>query len=277
MRSRSLSLTPAHCMAVRHSLRTVWMMSANVRSALSLLSKKRPGRSLAKAPPRAPCAMKKTQGYAAWRRRSKVHCFSWDDVDLLPDLARLRFVLDHLPDEDAIAALERMRGRGRNDFPVRTLWRVVLQHPTDMSLLRKLGRNPPLPSLCGFEVLDQQPAPVVRARGTRTGALDAGGRSDRGTAPWSGSTYASTTVSASSTGPSETRAGRWRGRLGDGGDDGHGTGRLGQGPRANVVPIQAIPAQTADGRFVPIERGASSTGNSVRPNAGKTHSAHRSG
>ena len=64
-------------------------------------------------------------------------------------------MLDHLPDEDVIAALEGMRRRGRNDFQVRTIGRVVLQHRDAMSLLRKLGRNPALPSLYGFEVSGQ--------------------------------------------------------------------------------------------------------------------------
>ena len=64
----------------------------------------------------------------------------------MPDLQRLEFVLDHLPDEGILAALERRRGRGRNDFPVRPMWRaliagVVLRHPTAAALRRELGRN----------------------------------------------------------------------------------------------------------------------------------------
>ena len=39
--------------------------------------------------------------------------FSWDDVERLPDLKRLGFVLDNLPDGDLIGALEAHRGRGR--------------------------------------------------------------------------------------------------------------------------------------------------------------------
>ena len=103
--------------------------------------------------------------------------FSWGDVELLPDLRRLEFVLDHLPDEGILAALERRRGRGRNDFPVRAMWRalvagVVLQHPTAAALLRELGRNAQLLALCGFEALPRQTAAVVRVgRDRRTGRL----------------------------------------------------------------------------------------------------------
>ena len=102
---------------------------------------------------------------------------SWGDVELLPDLRRLEFVLDHLPDEGILAALGRRRGRGRNDFPVRAMWRalvagVVLRHPTAAALLRELGRNAQLPALCGFEALPGQTAAVARVkRDRRTGRL----------------------------------------------------------------------------------------------------------
>ncbi len=93
--------------------------------------------------------------------------FSWDDVDALPDLQRVRFVLDHLPDQDIIAALSGMRGR--NDFPVRAMWNalvagIVLQHPTAATLLREMRRSPALLELCGFEALPRQSAPVAQIR-----------------------------------------------------------------------------------------------------------------
>ena len=44
--------------------------------------------------------------------------FSWHSVESLPDLERLRLVLDTLPDEEIVAALQVSRGRGRNDYPV---------------------------------------------------------------------------------------------------------------------------------------------------------------
>ena len=73
--------------------------------------------------------------------------FSWQAVEGLPDLDRLRLVLDTLPDEEIVAALESGRGRGRNDYPVRAMWRaliagVVFQHASIQSLLRELGPQP---------------------------------------------------------------------------------------------------------------------------------------
>ena len=96
--------------------------------------------------------------------------FSWRDVESLPDLERLRLVLDVLPDEEIVAALEAGRGRGRNDSPVRAMWRsliagIVFQHPSIQSLLGELGRNPALLEICGFDPLPFQGAPVTELRG----------------------------------------------------------------------------------------------------------------
>ena len=95
--------------------------------------------------------------------------FSWQAVEGLPDLDRLRLVLDTLPDEEIVAALEAGRGRGRNDYPVRSMWRaliagVVFQHASIQSLLREMGRNPALLELCGFDPLPFQSAPVLELR-----------------------------------------------------------------------------------------------------------------
>ncbi len=95
--------------------------------------------------------------------------FSWDDVDSLPDMRRLRLVLDHLPDDPVIEALRARRGRGRDDYPVEAMWRalvagVVFQHASMESLLRELGRNPGLLSLCGFNPLPRRGKPCREVR-----------------------------------------------------------------------------------------------------------------
>ncbi len=107
--------------------------------------------------------------------------FSWRDVEVLPDLERLRLVLAVLPDEEIVTALEVCRGRGRNDYPVRAMWRaliagVVLQHASMQSLLRELGRNPALLEICGFDPLPYQ-----------SGAGDGASRRACGNAPGAGS------------------------------------------------------------------------------------------
>ena len=92
--------------------------------------------------------------------------FSWADVDKLPDLRRLALVLEALPDEALLAQLEEKRGRGRDDYPVRPMWRatvagIVLQHESIESLVRELNRNPALLELCGFNPLEYQDKPRI--------------------------------------------------------------------------------------------------------------------
>jgi hypothetical protein len=84
--------------------------------------------------------------------------FSWKEIEDLGDLERLALLLDYLPDEPLMQALEAARGRGRNDYPVRAMWNSVLagivyQHPSVASLRRELRRNAQLRHLCGFDLL----------------------------------------------------------------------------------------------------------------------------
>ena len=90
--------------------------------------------------------------------------FSWSDVEKLPELRRLEMVLDALPDEELVEALEAVRGRGRDDYPVRAMWRalvagMVFGHRSVASLVRELGRNPALLAVCGFDPLPRQGRP----------------------------------------------------------------------------------------------------------------------
>jgi hypothetical protein len=84
--------------------------------------------------------------------------FEWNDVDDIGDLIRLEFVLENLPDEPLMHALEKKRKKGRNDYPVRVVWNsvlagVVFGHETIESLRRELQRNGQLRDMCGFEPL----------------------------------------------------------------------------------------------------------------------------
>lgn len=84
--------------------------------------------------------------------------FSWKDIEDLGDLARLKLVLDNLPDEKLVCKLERERGRGRDDYPVRATWNsiiagIVFEHTSKESLIRELNRNAQLREICGFDPL----------------------------------------------------------------------------------------------------------------------------
>ena len=102
--------------------------------------------------------------------------FWWSDVERRPELERLEMVLKALPDEELLAALEQRRGRGRDDYPIRAMWRalvagIVFQHVSIQSLLRELRRNPALLEVCGFDRLGPRSRPkrevVVGADGPK--------------------------------------------------------------------------------------------------------------
>lgn len=83
--------------------------------------------------------------------------FNWQELEIFGDLERLKLVLETLDDEKLMRKLEKERGKGRDDNPVRAMWNSVLagviyQHESAASLIRELNRNGDLLSLCGFDV-----------------------------------------------------------------------------------------------------------------------------
>jgi hypothetical protein len=95
--------------------------------------------------------------------------FSWREIEARSDLDRLRMVLEVIPDEGLMRKLEGVRGRGRDDYPVRAVWNsllagVVYQHVSVASLRRELLRNAELRELCGFDsVLGSRAVPSESA------------------------------------------------------------------------------------------------------------------
>lgn len=70
-------------------------------------------------------------------------------------MERLERVLANIPDGKLIYRLNEIRGKGRNDWPVISMWNamiagIVFQHPKDSELLRELNRNSQLRDICGF-------------------------------------------------------------------------------------------------------------------------------
>lgn len=55
--------------------------------------------------------------------------FGWDSLKEMPDLARMELFLGELDDEEIVRKLERQRGRGRDDYPVRPMWNMVVLFP----------------------------------------------------------------------------------------------------------------------------------------------------
>jgi len=84
--------------------------------------------------------------------------FSWKTVERSPEILRLKRVLDVLPDEPLVRALEDERKGKRNDYPIAALWNaivagIVFGHGKIASLIRELKRNAELREVCGFDPL----------------------------------------------------------------------------------------------------------------------------
>ena len=98
--------------------------------------------------------------------------FSWQELDKAGDLERLDLVILTLDDEKLMQILERERGKGRDDNPVRAMWNSVLagivyEHKSVESLRRELKRNPDLLDKCGFDTtegIEAVPEPSVYTR-----------------------------------------------------------------------------------------------------------------
>jgi hypothetical protein len=81
--------------------------------------------------------------------------FGWKEIEELCDLERLHLVLEYMPDEDLMQKLEKKRGLGRNDYPIRGMWNAILagvvyQHISIESLRREFLRNGQLRDMCGL-------------------------------------------------------------------------------------------------------------------------------
>src|SRR3990172_5214459 len=100
------------------------------------------------------------------------------EIDAASDLDRLRLVLEAIPDEPLMRILERERGNGRDEYPIRPAWNSILaggvfQHPPPSFFPQK---TPPLRGLPPKRAAPQRrAAPVVRFRP----ACRRGSRADR--------------------------------------------------------------------------------------------------
>ena len=88
--------------------------------------------------------------------------FAWDCLEDHPDLITLRRLFEVIPDGPLLEGLRAYRGRGRNDYPVPVLWRVIvltiaLRHRDFEACLGELRRNPTLQKLIGIESVKQIP------------------------------------------------------------------------------------------------------------------------
>jgi len=88
--------------------------------------------------------------------------FAWDCLDDSPSLQSIRTLLESIPDHALLQSLRDARGKGRDDYPVETLWgtlllAIALRHPSTDACIQELQRNPALRLLIGIETEDAVP------------------------------------------------------------------------------------------------------------------------
>ncbi len=88
--------------------------------------------------------------------------FAWGQLEDCPTLGTIRDALAAVPDQSLLDGLQAARGHGRDDYPIRRLWHVVLltillRHHAFEDCLAELHRNPALCQLIGITAEDQIP------------------------------------------------------------------------------------------------------------------------
>lgn len=54
------------------------------------------------------------------------YLFNWQEIDAKPDLSRLELVLSVIPNEALLIKQEAKRKHGRNDYPIRPMWKAMI-------------------------------------------------------------------------------------------------------------------------------------------------------
>ena len=90
-------------------------------------------------------------------------------IEILGDLERFLLALLGLDDEALMLRLEAKRRNGRNDYPVRVMWNLVIAmkvfgHRSVDSFRRELARNSQLRSICGLQDFGRKKHLVPPAR-----------------------------------------------------------------------------------------------------------------
>ena len=86
---------------------------------------------------------------------SQISAFDYSEIEILGDLERCKLLIDNVPDKKIIEELKKIRGKGRNDYPIEAVWNsilasFVLECSSVEQLRRELSRNRDLRKMCGF-------------------------------------------------------------------------------------------------------------------------------
>jgi hypothetical protein len=86
----------------------------------------------------------------------QINLFDHHEIEILGDLERFQLALAGIEDEQLMRLLEKKRGKGRDDYPVRVMWNLLIAqkvfgHDRVDSLRRELARNSQLRMICGLK------------------------------------------------------------------------------------------------------------------------------
>lgn len=86
---------------------------------------------------------------------SQISVFDYSEIEILGDLERLKLFFENLNDGKLCETLEKERGKGRNDYPVRVMLNLIYAmkifgHRGVESFRRELSRNSQLRLVCGL-------------------------------------------------------------------------------------------------------------------------------
>lgn len=86
---------------------------------------------------------------------TQISMFDYTEIEKLGDLERLDLALEGIDDEKLMQKLEAKRKNGRDDYPIRVMWNllialIVFEHKKISSFRRELSRNSQLRRKCGL-------------------------------------------------------------------------------------------------------------------------------
>jgi len=86
---------------------------------------------------------------------TQISMFDYTEIEKLGDLERLDLTLEGIDDEELMQKLEAKRKNGRDDYPIRVMWNllialIVFEHKTIGSFRRELSRNSQIRRKCGL-------------------------------------------------------------------------------------------------------------------------------
>lgn len=86
---------------------------------------------------------------------TQISVFDYTEIEKLGDLERFDLAMEGIDDEGLMQKLESRRKNGRDDYPIRVMWNlliamIVFGHKTVDSFRRELSRNSQLRRICGL-------------------------------------------------------------------------------------------------------------------------------